>query len=291
MEFQPLRLLDVPAVRPYFSGLASRTCDYTVGGLFMWRDFYRVEYALEGGVFYSRLRGGDGEVHYNLPLGADMAAALRSLADWEPRRPLRFCTVPETYLPLFQRFGRTLTVTEHPEFSDYLYRAEDLAQLPGRKYSGTRNLIRQFQRGAAAWSFRPLGEEEVPMARAFFEGTYLPAAPAEGYGAEENRKVLEVLENLSAYGMTGGLLLADGGIVGFTLNEIIGDTLYAHIEKADRRCKGAYQALMQQNAAYYAALGAQYINREEDMGDPGLRASKRSYHPHALLKKYTVALL
>jgi hypothetical protein len=84
------------------------------------------------------------------------------------------------------------------------------------------------------------------------------------------------------------VLKAGGAVVGFSLGEIIGDTLYVHIEKADRGCKGAYQMLVNQFAAAQRQEQLLYINREEDMGDPGLRASKQSYHPVALLKKFVV---
>ena len=33
-----------------------------------------------------------------------------------------------------------------------------------------------------------------------------------------------------------------------------------------------------------------YINREEDMGNPGLRRSQQSYQPIGLLRKYFVEL-
>ena len=63
--------------------------------------------------------------------------------------------------------------------------------------------------------------------------------------------------------------------------------LYIHIEKADRDYPGAYQMLCRQFCTAYAD-GLAYVNREEDMGDLGLRKAKRDLHPVTQLKKYTV---
>lgn len=290
MKFKPLTLKEIEIVRPFLERLSTRTCDFSVGGMFMWRDFFHTEFALEDGVFYSRLHGEGQEVYYNLPVSRDPEGALRALVDREGAdgRPVRFCTVPEDGLPLFDWLGRTVSAAEEPDFFDYLYRAEDLAGLRGKKYSGQRNQISQFKRSVSAWEFRPMGREEIGRAAAFFEERYLSSAGGGPYEREENAKVLEVLERFDEYGMEGGLLSADGAVAGFSLHEIIGDTMYTHVEKADRRVKGAYQMLVSQAAAAFAEGRVLYINREEDMGDEGLRRSKQSYHPLKLLKKYTV---
>ena len=43
-------------------------------------------------------------------------------------------------------------------------------------------------------------------------------------------------------------------------------------------------------ARLIAAQGISLINREEDLGDPGLRKAKLSYHPSRLEMKYTLTL-
>ena len=80
-------------------------------------------------------------------------------------------------------------------------------------------------------------------------------------------------------------------IVGFSLGEIIGDTLFTHIEKADRDYEGCYQMLVAQFAQQFAPEGTvAFINREDDAGDLGLRASKLRYQPVALLEKFIVTI-
>jgi hypothetical protein len=67
------------------------------------------------------------------------------------------------------------------------------------------------------------------------------------------------------------------------------DTMVIHFEKGDTRYKGIYQAI---NKHFLAAQEDRfaYVNREQDLGDEGLRKAKLSYNPVLLLKKYDVEL-
>ena len=105
---------------------------------------------------------------------------------------------------------------------------------------------------------------------------------------DEELAVNEVLSHLDIYGFFGGVIRAEGNICAFSLGEVIGDTLFVHIEKADREIRGAYQMMVSEFVSHYGKEPVLYVNREEDVGDPGLRYSKESYHPHALLEKYVL---
>ena len=74
---------------------------------------------------------------------------------------------------------------------------------------------------------------------------------------EDIAKTIEILDHYGEYGMLGGMLLVDGQIAGFALGEVIGDTLYTHIEKADRDYLGCYQMLVSQFAQQFAVDGLQ----------------------------------
>ncbi len=59
-----------------------------------------------------------------------------------------------------------------------------------------------------------------------------------------------------------------------------------HVEKADVSVPGAY-AVINNELARRLAGKYEFLNREEDMGKPGLRKAKQSYHPAIHLMKYS----
>ena len=70
-----------------------------------------------------------------------------------------------------------------------------------------------------------------------------------------------------------------------------GDTLIVHIEKAKREYKGAFQMInMLFSRTELESCGIKYINREDDVGDEGLRQAKLSYFPAYMLRKYRLTL-
>ena len=85
-----------------------------------------------------------------------------------------------------------------------------------------------------------------------------------------------------------GVLSVDGEVIGFSIAEVVGDTLHIHTEKANVAYDGAYPMLVNLFAKRYVKDGVVYINREEDCGEAGLRRSKLSYHPIEILAKHTL---
>jgi hypothetical protein len=84
------------------------------------------------------------------------------------------------------------------------------------------------------------------------------------------------------------LIRAGGSVVAFSIGEILQNVLFVHIEKADFGIRGAYQVINNEFARHFASEEVEFINREEDVGDEGLRASKKSYHPIEIIDKYIV---
>ena len=95
---------------------------------------------------------------------------------------------------------------------------------------------------------------------------------------------------MDALGLKGGLIRIDGVVKAFTVGEKKLPTMsQIHIEKADRDIDGLYQIINQQFAQRNCA-DTMYINREEDMGEEGMRKAKLSYYPDKMIEKYDAFL-
>ncbi|MCI9556030.1 MAG: DUF2156 domain-containing protein [Lawsonibacter sp.] len=292
LDFQPLTLEQLPQLRPFFGYSGSRICDTTPGTVFIWRDMYQTEWAVYDGSLYFKVDYPGLGPTFTLPLGGGRLEHFSQIAAYCCRRnmPISFYPVPKDELPRLQEFfPNSAAVAERDSF-DYLYRAEDLKFFRGKKLGGQRNHVNKFLKTYGNWLFRPVTPEDIPELKRFLDRYTSRWDKGAATFHEDIRKTHEVLDNFRAYDLLGGMLLVDGSIVGFSLGEVIGDTLFVHIEKADRDYEGCYQMLVAQYAQQFAGEGVSFLNREDDTGDPGLRTSKLSYHPVALLEKYTVTV-
>ena len=290
MDFKKITIKDVPVLRPYLQA-QYRSCDFSVLGVFMWADRFGYEYAVEDGILFMRERSrcAGAEHDYMLPLGvgelSENVGKLRSLVP----APLTLSLVPGDAL---EELGRSFTFSaaEEPDIADYMYNAEDLAYLAGKKYSKKRNLIHQFEKLYPDYRLEPITAENAkPIADCCRHGW--SDTPETELAAYENEHTREALEDFAAYGCTGYVLYCGDDIAAFCIGEIHGDTLIVHIEKAKREYKGAFQMInMLFSRTELVSRGIKYINREDDVGDEGLRQAKQSYFPAYMLKKYRLTL-
>ena len=294
LQFQELTAAHGDRLRGYYRNCDYRLCEYSLGVKLMWRDYLHPSFAEVTGCLVIR-NCIEGEYVFDYPIAgpeADVEGALRAIESWcaATGTPLVLSVVPEDKAQtLCLRYPRCRVISERP-WKDYLYRTEELAAFAGRRYSGQRNHVNKFLKTYGNWLFRPIEPADIPQVKAFLDRYASRWDKSAATFHEDIAKTHEVLDTYQAYDLLGGMLLVDGEIVGFSLGEIIGDTLFTHIEKADRDYEGCYQMLVAQFAQQFAHEGVSFINREDDTGDPGLRTSKLSYHPVALLEKYTVTV-
>ncbi|MBO5671506.1 MAG: DUF2156 domain-containing protein [Clostridia bacterium] len=292
LQFQPLTLAQYSHLRGYFKDNPHRTCDYTAGTTFLWRRFFHTSYVTVGDTLLLRARYFDGAPLYTMPIGADPRGALSILReDCRARgETLRFCFTAAEDVPVLQGIFATAEVTEEADWADYLYDRTAFVSLTGKKYHGQRNFVNRFGKLYPDALLLPITAARIPAVRAFVCRQYAQNPDRDSMAAAEHEAILELLENYDLYGMDGAVLTVEEKIVGLTVGETVGDTLYVHVEKGDTAYAGVYPKLATAYAASVTNPDVRYINREEDMGDAGLRRAKQSWHPLRLVPKYTVVI-
>ena len=105
----------------------------------------------------------------------------------------------------------------------------------------------------------------------------------------EHDAIERAFRHYEELGLEGGVLYADGKILGFSFGEMTSsDTFNVHVEKAAADINGAYPMVCRELVRMLMEKHPElvWINREDDMGLESLRKSKESYKPAYLLKKY-----
>jgi hypothetical protein len=160
--------------------------------------------------------------------------------------------------------------------------------MAGRRYSGQRNHINKFKKLYPNYKYQRITSEHLPRIIDFLKDYEQNHGKEAALAKEELTRTLELMPFLDKFKLPGGFIEVDGTIVAMSIGEVVKDTLYCHIEKANRDFEGSYQMIVKEFASDMMQYGIKYINREEDVGDEGLRKSKLSYHPIQLLDKYCV---
>ena len=294
LVFKPVTLDSIAEIREFLRLQPYRTCDFSIGGIYMWASYFKYEYAIfEDTLFMKGLSEADAsELAFSLPLGAlPIKESVEVLREYcrAINRELVLSAVPEDAMQEL--------VTEYAcrnykleDWTDYLYDGKLLATLPGTLYHKKRNHVSRFRREYPEAVYCRMDSSNLDQTLAFFERYRRQYDKLSPLYRNEMDMTEHVLKNFSLFHFLGAVLLVGDRVAGFTVGEVINDTLYVHIEKADKDFEGVYEALNMKFAEDILATypEVRYINREEDVGDEGLRKAKLSYHPISLLGKYNL---
>ena len=158
-----------------------------------------------------------------------------------------------------------------------------------KKLQQKRNHINRFLENCSDWYTRPITAENLAECQAMAADWYQVHEDPEHDYQLEKVAICRAFKSFDALGMEGLALYADGKMVALTMgNRLRADTFDVNFEKAYADIPGAYPLI---NREFARLIHSRYpevafLNREEDMGLPGLRKSKLSYHPDVLLEKF-----
>lgn len=266
----------------------SQSCVYCFASTFMWSARYGTQAAFDGDALYLRY-GRDGLL-YASPVGEfEWNHALELMASDAKKHnmPLRIFAEGCQAKELDTLFPGRFSVQEMRDDFEYVYLAQDLINLSGRRYHSKRNHIAKFNRAHPDWLYQDVCTDNLPDCIAVADG-WCEANNCNGNDelCHENCAIRCALSNIDALGLIGGIIYSDGKPVAFTLGERLNsDTFVVHFEKALPEYAEAYTVINQAFAMHNLGTYT-YINREEDLGDEGLRKAKLSYRPCHMVEKF-----
>ena len=288
LDFKKLTTDDIEIVRPYFTYSRSNNCDNTVGGSVMWSDYFNTRYTIvERTLVFVVSFPGYGEC-FTVPIGESVGYVLSLICNEckEKSIPMQFVAATERDITVVEKKYDVEKVIM-PEWSDYVYEAQDLINLSGRKYHGQKNHMNYFKKTFPNYSYEEISDNNIGEIKLFLTEFAKTESKESMIFEEELKKTFEVLDNNDKYKFFGVLLRVDGKIIAFSMGEKVNHTLFAHIEKADKNYRGSYPMIMNEFARRFGS-DMKYINREENAGDKGLESSKLQYHPCTILNKHYI---
>nr|MBF0221065.1 DUF2156 domain-containing protein [Desulfobulbaceae bacterium] len=249
-----------------------------------WCDEYELTWAWESDLVWIRQQSP--EPFYWAPVGdwhkIDWNGRLSSLNE-----KIDFVRVPEELSARIVDLNCSMSSIEQRDHWDYLYSVKELVRLKGKQFHDKKNLLHQFQKNS--WRYVPLDQGLIKRAL-FMQYDWCAWRNCEASAglAAENRVITKVLKSFDELTLFGGAIEIDGSVVAFTVAEQLSPKmLVIHFEKALNGYKGLYQAINREFLA--AQKGFDIVNREQDLGNEGLRKAKLSYNPVDFIKKFRLS--
>ncbi|MPM80144.1 hypothetical protein SDC9_127190 [bioreactor metagenome] len=258
---------------------------------YIWRNYTALEFAVHDHMLiminHKKGRGS----YYQMPCGYKKENIPQIIEYLQQQRPTDylFGEVDEYFaLDVKEQMGDRVELITDRADDEYIYSVEELIQLAGRRFHNKRNHWNAFQR-LYSFETKSIDSQEVhDQCLALLREWFCNKGLCDEELQAEQAAISETLNNLKALRLESMALYVDNKVVGFTIGERLTPKMaIIHFEKADASIRGAYNYLNQHFLETHFS-DMEFVNRQEDAGDPGLRKAKTDYNPIKMLKKYYI---
>ena len=288
-DFKPVTLADRAFFERHYALYPQIHSGNTFTNMVCWNHFTPYRYAyVNGNVIISCAIAG--VTRFHPPIGprdpALMRALIRLALDVSDDTPLVLID-PDTVRWIQELDPGLILVPDRNNF-EYVYRAADLAELPGKKYLKIRSHLNRFRRNCLN-TVEPITSRNLEEVMEFLKKW------CEWKGCKKNfvltneiEAALYAVEHFTELPLQGLLIRVDSEIGAISIYERLNaDTALIHFEKGLPDCAGIYKAINEETAAVLVGE-VEYINRESDLGVGGLREAKMRYYPHHMVEVYSL---
>jgi len=281
--FAPITLEMAREITPRLLQLPDGISEYSFAGLYLFRDHYGYQVSLYKDVLI--ISGcWEGDRFFIVPCCRVEELVISELFKTHNYWKLVSPSFVAENTELIESAG--WLVKEDRNNFDYLYLRSELAVLSGKKFHKKKNHINGFLLSHPDYHLRELGPDTREDARIVLEDWGRKELNPDKTDLAASREALDLLE---FFDLRGQVLYVGDFPVAWCLAEPLADgrIVAVHFEKACTDFRGAYQFI---NFSFARSLpdSVVFINREQDLGDEGMRQAKMSYRPAGFVKKYRV---
>ncbi|MBR5427528.1 MAG: DUF2156 domain-containing protein [Clostridia bacterium] len=295
LEFQPVGLRDYSRIYAYTSVCGEGSCQHSPVSMYSLAEKYADEVCEKDGALYTlraRLSDRDYRV-YLAPLGLDITkrAYENILADARAYgKKVKFLSLTQKSADKLEHFfPDRFDIAENRDLAEYMYKTALMSSFSGPELQKRRAEVNAFMhRYGDRARVSLIGPEDVAEILAFERLWVEQNAETHDLQALEleERMIKKQLRSFAELHLSGVVLRIDGEVRGFGYGTKLSDTHYdAIVEKGDRSIPHIYKVLRRESVRL-CATACEYVNMEEDVGIPGLRALKYLYKPDYLLRKF-----
>lgn len=263
--------------------------DNTFTNMVCWNHYAHYQYAFVSGnlILASTI---DGITRFRPPIGPRDPKLLKSLvrlafevSDDEP-----IVLIDPATAEWMKTVCPDLIIVPDRNHFEYVYRASDLADLPGKKYLTIRHQVNKFRKNCK-YSVEPVTDNNREEVKRFLiEWCEWKGCEGDPVLAHEKEATFFAIDNFEKLAMSGLVIRVYGKVGAMCLfDPINADTALVHFEKGMPDCDGIYKEINMETANLLRK-NFSFINRESDLGLGGLREAKMRYHPDHMVEVYTV---
>ncbi|HOD18042.1 MAG TPA: phosphatidylglycerol lysyltransferase domain-containing protein [Candidatus Cloacimonadota bacterium] len=275
-----LMTLDVaPLIQNCLMNFPRQCCDLNLCNLFTWGQLYKLHYFVweDTYVIYNpryHYLGFPFCYNFGAQALAELVKQFRSLDD-----KVEMILFPSEWIDAHPEAKQFFRFRIHEQWSDYIYLAEKLFTLPGKKLAKKKNLISQFKRLYPDYTVERISQTDRDAILAHYGKWQMNRQVKDPNLTMEFKAVKNAFLFWDKLPLDGLKIIINDEIAAWAVfSPQTTDMVTVHFEKFDPNLKGCAQVINWETARYLKDR-YKYINREQDLGIEGLRQAKRSYEP------------
>lgn len=298
MDFKKLTIEDKQLFQKYLNPYKFLSCEYSFTTLYIWKDACDIQYSMYKNSLIIKKKDFQGNYYFMQPLGykeEDLKELIECLSQYQKENNMKyiFKDLEEDFaekIKSFYKEEQEIYIKEDRDNFDYLYEAEKLIKLSGKKLHRKKNHYNSFVRQYYYEVKEISGEKIINDVINASERWFRENNNNNRMLYYETAAIKELVKNMDLFNLKGIAVYVDNHVAAFSLGEKLNDKLAViHIEKGDMNYKGVY-SFINKTFIDMCFNDVKIINREQDLGIEGLRKAKLSYYPIKLEKKFILSL-